>query len=100
MHTTEGFPGAIADAAIAALPVIASDWRYAQEIIGHGRCGLLFATGDNKALTETMKTVIEDRTILEPMRKNALKCSDGSNVDKVLNRAFITMLGMDKPIAD
>ena len=100
MHTTEGFPGAIADAAIVALPVIASDWRYAQEIIGHGRCGLLFATGDNKALTETMKTVIEDRTILEPMRKNALKCSDGYNVDKVLNRAFITMLGMDKPIAD
>lgn len=100
MHATEGFPGVIADAAIAALPVIASDWRYAQEIIGNSRCGVIFPTADNKALTDVMREVIENRQVLEPMRKNALERSNEYNVDKVLTRDFITLLGMDKPITD
>ena len=98
MHVTEGFPGVIADAAISGLPVIASDWQYAQEIIGHGRCGLLFPVGDNQALTDNMRAVIKDRGILEPMRRNALERSEMYNVDKVLTRELIERLGMDKPV--
>lgn len=94
MHSTEGFPGVIADAAIAALPVIASDWPYAREIIGQGRCGILFPVGDNVALTECMKNVIEDRSILEPMRSQALERSCLYDVDKVLNGKLIDDLGM------
>ncbi len=100
MHITEGFPGVIADAAMAALPVLASDWQYAREIIGDGRCGILFPMGDDKALTGYMKKLIENRQILEPMRKNALERSSEYNVDKVLTRDLITLLGMDKPITD
>ena len=67
MHVTEGFPGVIADAAISGLPVIASDWQYAGEIIGHGRCGLLFPVGDNGALTDNMSPCAV-------MRWNAVRC--------------------------
>lgn len=100
LYATEGFPGVIADAAIAALPVIASSWRYADEIIGHGKCGLLFPTGNKKALTELMARVIDNPSLLEPLRKNALQRSDLYNADKVLNKDFITLLGMDQTITD
>jgi glycosyltransferase involved in cell wall biosynthesis len=100
MYATEGFPGVIADAAISALPVVASDWRYAQEIIGNGKCGILFPVADNNALTDIMRKLIENRQILEPLRKNALERSNEYNVDKVLTRDLITLLGMDKPITD
>ena len=100
LYATEGFPGVIADAAIAALPVIASSWRYADEIIGHGKCGLLFNTGNKKVLTELMARVIDNPSLLEPLRKNALQRSDLYNADKVLNKDFITLLGMDQTITD
>ena len=96
MHETEGFPGAVADAAIAGLPVLASDWQYAQEIIGDGVCGMLFPTGDNAALTECMEKVIRDRALLEPMRRNALERSSLYDMDKVLDSRLIEELGMNR----
>ena len=98
MHPTEGFPGVIADAAISALPVIASDWPYAEEIIGQGRCGILFPVGDNAALTECMKRVVGNRGILEPMRARALERSSLYDVKKVLNGQLIEDLGMKEKI--
>jgi len=95
MHVTEGFPGVVADAAMAALPMIASDWQYAQEIIGQGDCGMLFPVGDNQALTEKMRTVIEDRGILQPMRSRALERSRLYDVEKVLDKKLIEDLGMN-----
>lgn len=94
MHPTEGFPGVIADAAIAALPVIASRWSYAEEIIGDGQCGLLFPTGDNEALTDLMRRVTDDRSILQPMRRRALERSRLYDVKAVLNDELIETLGM------
>ncbi|MCQ2126685.1 MAG: glycosyltransferase [Bacteroidaceae bacterium] len=98
MHVTEGFPGVIADAAISALPVVASDWNYAEEILGRCGCGILFPTGDNKALTEIMRQIIENRDMLEPYRKRALERSVMYDVSAVLNDALISDLGMDKPV--
>ena len=51
MHPTEGFPGVIADAAIAGVPVIAANWNYAKELVEDCGCGFVFPVGDNKALT-------------------------------------------------
>ncbi len=98
MHVTEGFPGIVADAAIAALPLIASDWQYAQEIIGLGNCGILFPVGDNQALTEKMKAVIEDRSILQPMRSRALERSSMYDVEKVLDKKLIENLCMKERV--
>jgi len=98
MHPTEGFPGVIADAAIAALPVIASRWSYADEIIGDGRCGLLFPTGDNDALTATMRRVIDNRELLQPMRRRALERSHLYDVKVVLSDELIEQLGMKEKV--
>ena len=98
MHVTEGFPGVIADASFSALPVIASNWSYAEEIIGDGKCGILFPVGDMGALADIMRKVINNRNILKPMRENALKRSVLYDVKKVLNDKLIDQLNMDKPI--
>ena len=98
MHPTEGFPGVIADAAIAALPVIASHWQYADELIGDGRCGILFPVGDNAALTGVMRDIINDRGRLQQMRVNALDRSGLYDVSKVLDRKLIEDLKMNETI--
>jgi len=41
-HNGEGFPGAIIDAYIAGVPVLASDWKYNHEIIVQNKTGWLF----------------------------------------------------------
>lgn len=97
MHVTEGFPGVIADAAFSALPVIASNWSYAEEIIGDGRCGILFPVGNMGAMTDIMRRVIDNRDLLQPMRENALKRAALYDVDKVLNDDLIEKLGMKMP---
>ena len=98
MHVTEGFPGVIADAAIAALPVIASRWQYAEEIIGDGRCGLLFPTGDGEALTATMRRVIDNPDILLPLRRTALEHAAHYDVDRVLSDTLLRDLNMKDPL--
>ena len=98
MHVTEGFPGVIADAAIAALPVIASNWQYAEEIIGDGRCGLLFPTGNNDALTDVMRRVIDNPDILQPLRRAALERSALYDVDQVLDDQLLDELNMKEPL--
>lgn len=98
MHVTEGFPGVIADAAMSALPVIASNWQYAEEIIGDGRCGLLFPVGDNEALTALMRRVINDPSCLGPLRHNALQRSSMYDVKRVLNDRLLDDLNMNKPL--
>ena len=40
-YYTEGFPGTVLDAYIAGLPVIATNWKYAQEFIDNGLTGYI-----------------------------------------------------------
>lgn len=94
MHVTEGFPGVIADAAICALPVIASRWSYADEIVGDGRCGILFPVGSVDALTDAMRRVIYDPSQLVPMRQAALNCVPLYDVRQVLNDELLSDLNM------
>lgn len=94
MHPTEGFPGVIADAAICGLPVIASNWAYAEEIIGDGKCGILVPTGDADALADAMRRVVSDRSILQQMRVRSLERSALYDVSKVLSEELLTDLGM------
>lgn len=92
MYETEGFPGVIADAAIAGLPVIAADWNYAEELIGDGVCGYLFPTGDREALQERMRYVIEHRTDVAQLRKHCLEKAQRYNMKNVLTDDLLNRL--------
>lgn len=45
---TEGIPGSVLDAYIAGIPVVASDWMYARELIENGKTGIIIPFEDNQ----------------------------------------------------
>ena len=94
MHPTEGFPGAIADAAIAGLPVIASNWNYAKELIEDTGCGFVFPVGDNEALTERMAFSIRNRDDIHKMRERCVTQSKQYRANRVLTPDLIRDLAM------
>ena len=96
MHPTEGFPGVIADAAIAGVPVISANWNYAKELVEDCGCGFVFPVGDNKALTEWMRFAINNREKLQAMRQNCVSRSSIYRTDNVLTPQLISDLEMKR----
>ena len=94
MHPTEGFPGVIADAAIAGLPVIAANWNYAKELVEDCKCGFVFPVGDEQALTDLMRYVINNRQGLQEIRKNCVSRSNMYRAENVLTPELIADLDM------
>lgn len=94
MHPTEGFPGVIADAAIAGVPVIAANWNYAKELVEDCGCGFVFPVGDNKALTEWMNYAINNREKLHEMRQNCVARSEIYRTKNVLTKQLVKDLEM------
>jgi len=94
MHPTEGFPGVIADAAIAGVPVIASNWNYAKELVDDCSCGFVFPVGDNDALTDLMRFAINNRNRLQDVRRNCVERSIIYRTDYILTPALIRDLKM------
>ena len=93
-YPTEGCPGTIIDALIAGLPIIASRWTLADELIGHDRCGWLFPMGDVASLTRLMAQAITQPNTLLPLR---LQCRDEAEkyrIHNVLTPAMLQKLGM------
>lgn len=96
MHPTEGFPGVIADAAFAGLPVIAANWNYAKELVQDCGCGFVFPVGDNLALTDIMRDTINHRERLQEIRKNCVMRAELYRTDKILTPDLIDMIGMKR----
>jgi glycosyltransferase involved in cell wall biosynthesis len=55
------------------LPVIASDCWGPEEVIEHGRNGLIVPSGDAEALAAAMRSLVRDRKLLKEMQSN---CGD------------------------
>lgn len=67
----EGFPGAIIDAFIAGVPVLATNWKYNSEIVNDGINGGLFPPKDIKMLYEKIKFYYETPLELDTQKNNA-----------------------------
>ena len=67
----EGFPGAIMDAYIAGIPVIASKWKQIPEFVEHGKSGLLFPLDKEKEFFESVFKLYHDETLLENYKRSA-----------------------------
>ena len=96
MHPTEGFPGVIADAAIAGLPVIAANWNYAKELVEDCKCGYVFPVGDNQALTDLMRFAINNRSALQDIRQSCVNRSMIYRTDYILTSQLVDDLGMKR----
>lgn len=94
-HEGEGFPGAVIDAYISGLPVIASDWKYNSEIIIEGVTGWLVPPKDVHSLEVAIENAIKNGDSLAGMRLNCVQEAKKYHVDsvlpKLLNEIGITM---------
>jgi len=70
---TEGIPGTIIDAYASGIPVIASNWNSASEIIIHNETGIIYDFMENSKLEEILIQVALNPTMINKMKKNCLK---------------------------
>ncbi len=84
--TGEGFPGVLADAALAGLPMIASDIAYNSEMVRDGDNGLLFTPGASEELAEKILMLLKDPELRNRMAARSLEGSAEYYMDTVVSR--------------
>lgn len=67
----EGFPFALLEAMAAGLPVVATRFGGADELVEHGREGLLVPTGDVEGLAAAIEAILSDRSTMASMAQTA-----------------------------
>jgi len=91
----EGFAGAILDSFISGVPVLASDWKYNNEIIKENITGKLFVSKDIQDLTDKLKLLIKNPDLIYKMKKNCLEEAKKYNADFALDN-LIKDIGLKK----
>lgn len=97
LHTTEGFPGVLVDAAFAGLAVVASDIRSTREIVKDGWNGLLFPPGNVSALVHALRRLCEDRTLRERLGRNNWESSARYDARFAVHTAVSYLLAQAEP---
>lgn len=87
----EGCPGIMVEALAAALPIIASDWKYNGEFVRNGVNGFLCDTFTPRSYVEAMVVLLNHPELTQQMSKNAYHKSQNfsvSNARKLLNKYY------------
>lgn len=93
-YFNEGFPGALVDAFIAGLPIVATDWHLNTEIVKPGVTGYIIQPNDEDALFNIMEHIINNPNELEVLASNSRKESDNYDVNKVWNLETLKEIGI------
>ena len=72
----EGFGRSMAEAQTAGVPVVATSIGAANELIEHGRSGLLVPPGDVGALANAVSQVLQDPVLYDRLRSGGLATSE------------------------
>lgn len=81
----EGCPGILVEALSAALPIIASDWKYNGEFVRHGVNGFLCETNRPASYTEAISVLLFYPELIRQMSKNAYHYSQMYSVTYARN---------------
>lgn len=76
LYTTEGMPGVVLEAMQAGLPVIASRWPAAHEMIEDGVNGLLVEVGSTASLAQAMRVLERSPQLCERLARHARDTGD------------------------
>ncbi len=69
-HSSEGYPGVIAEAFAHGLPVITTNWLAIPEIVDE-HCGILIEPGDTRAFVAAVTALYRDRARWQKLREGA-----------------------------
>lgn len=81
----EGFPGAIVDAFLSGLAVVASDWKFNKEIIEVGKNGMLFKVKCTASLYNILADLCMDKEKVQEMKDYAIETSRQYTLQPALN---------------
>lgn len=87
----EGFPGAILDAYISGLPVIASNWQDNVEIVKHKETGMLFESKQIIEIVNSLEYLIDNPDLILSMSENCRYLANEYHVRKVIPQLLIDM---------
>ena len=88
-YKNEGFPGAVVDAFIAGLPIVASDWHFNAQFVKNGVTGFVIPAMDEKSLYKIMKSFINREYDVEAMKKTCLIEATKYDYENVLSEEFL-----------
>ena len=71
----EGIPGTISDALFAGTPIIASRWKYCDEMLEHGKTGYCYSNDDPENLYRWIKEAVSIPEKVNAMRKTCIEFS-------------------------
>lgn len=88
----ECLPGALIDAYISGLAIVASDWKYAREYINDGEVGYIYKYMDKNDLVCKMEKLILEKDLLLKFKMNSKKQGRKFNSDEVLKSFKINLI--------
>lgn len=88
-YNNEGFPGAIIDAFISGLPIVASDWHLNTEIIEDGKTGFIIKPNDEDAMFKIMCWIMDNPESLKQLSANSRKESYKYDINCVMSQSLI-----------
>ena len=84
LYPFEGHPGAIMEAFMAGIPVVATDWPGPCEIVEHGGNGLIVPRGDVDALAAAVRRLVVDRSLRDRLAAGAAESAKHFDQARVL----------------
>jgi len=94
----EGFPGVVVDAYSAGIPLIATRWPYVEEVIAHGRTGLIVENREVEDLSVAIMRLIDEDALLDDLKAGARERAKGYHVDTVIPPLLVQM-GLSEALA-
>jgi glycosyltransferase involved in cell wall biosynthesis len=91
---TEGFPGSILDSFFAGVPVLASEWNSANEVIKNNITGLLYKFEDVKDLTLKLQYALDNPNIIYAMKENCIKESLNYDYNSIIDEFYKRLLSL------
>jgi glycosyltransferase involved in cell wall biosynthesis len=86
---TEGIPGTIIDAYAAGVPVVASKWNSAEEIITVGKTGYIYEFEDLNSFKSILEELIDNCKSIIEIKKECLKKSKRYTPKSVISELLI-----------
>lgn len=93
-YFNEGFPGAIVDAFIAGLPIVATRWHLNTEIVEDGKTGFIIDPQNEEALYKIMNEILDNPEILRDLANNSREESYKYDINKVWDKKLLCELGI------
>lgn len=92
-HIGEGYPGILAEAKIAGIPILTSDFRYSKEIVNHLEDGFIIQNNTSEEIAKAIKSLYKDTELLEKLRYNSFISGENCIIDTYLDKIMNYIMG-------